>query len=104
MMENLNFKEWMEYPNDSKENTETEVLNLYFHSNLKIQEISSKTNVSIGEIYRILHKSGKPNRKNTNHDNVLLFHTSKVPIKKIAEFTGYSPRNVRYILARKNKE
>lgn len=104
MMENLNFKEWMDYPINPKETVETEVSNLYFHSNLKIQEISSKTNVSVGEIYRILHKTSKPNRKNTNHDNVLLFHKSNVPIKKIAEFTGYTPRNVRHILARKNKE
>lgn len=104
MMENLNFKEWMEYPISSKESKETEILNLYFHSNLKIQEISNKTDVSVGEIYRILHKTGKPNRKNTNHDNVLLYHKSNVPIKKIAEFTGYTARNVRHILARKNKE
>lgn len=102
-MENLNFKEWIEYSNISSESNETRVLNLYFQTKMKIKEISQETNVSVGDIYRILHKFGKPNRRNTNHENVLLFAKSNLPINKIAEFTGYSPRNIRYILGKNNK-
>jgi hypothetical protein len=100
-MENLNFKEWIEYSNVSNENDETKILNLYFQTKMKIKEISQATNVSVGDIYRILHKFGKPNRKSTNHENVLSFAKSNLPINKIAEFTGYSPRNIRYILRKK---
>jgi len=100
-MENLNFKEWAEYFDTFDKHKETEVINLYFQTKMQIKEISQKTNISVGEIYRILHKHGKPNRKSTNHENVLFFANSNLPINKIAELTGYSARNIRYILRKK---
>ena len=85
-----------------RRNTDWEVASLYFGSSkLTVQEISRKTGVSVAEIYRILERSGsKPNRQITNHHNVRLF--SHLPVPQIAELTGYTPRNVRYILS-KNK-
>lgn len=101
-MKNLNFKEWIELNEPSNNNKTFEVQKLYFNSNLKIQEISQQTGVSVGEIYRMINKNGKPNRRRTNHENVHLFANSNLNSKQIASLTGYSERNIRYIL-RKNK-
>lgn len=98
-MENLNFREWMEI--NQPQNNTLEVQRLYFNSNLKIQEISQQTGVSVGEIYRIINKSGKPNRRKLNHENVHLFSNSNLNSKQIAGLTGYSERNIRYILRKK---
>lgn len=103
MSKQLNFKEFI--ANIDQETryaySDVEVANMYFHnSDLKVQEISEKTARSIPEIYRIIHQFGTPNRLITNHDNVRSFADAGMPIPHIAELTGYSTRNVRYILNR----
>lgn len=78
-----------------------QVVNLYLDPGRKITEIASATNKSIAEIYRILHSYNvQPNRLRTNHQNVIDFATAGMRISQIAELTGYSPRNVRYILGK----
>jgi hypothetical protein len=92
----LNFKEFF-YAQDS---TDYDVISLY-HSNKKIDEIAIITNKSVAEIYRILHRNEiMPNRMRPNHQGVVDFASSGLSVNQIAELTGYTPRNVRYILAK----
>jgi hypothetical protein len=99
-MYNLNFKEWLGNPEPPKPVfVDSEIAGMYFHNpQVKVREIAEKTDKSVGEVYRILHQFGTPNRQINNHENVLSLASSGFPIKKIAEFTGYTPRNIRYIL------
>lgn len=88
----------MEFRDFLNENiSETDILGMY-HNKEKMRDISVRTGKSIAEIYRIIHRHGRPNRVGSNHHNVHYFADSGMPINKIAEFTKYSPRNVRYIL------
>jgi DNA-binding NarL/FixJ family response regulator len=82
--------------------SDQEIINIYLSTpEKKIQELSHETGKSVGEIYRILHNNQiTPNRLRTNHQNVLDFAASGMSVIQIAELTGYTPRNVRYILAK----
>jgi len=95
------FKEWFDEQNYSAH----AIVNLYNHNpDKKIKEIAQITGKSVGEIYRILHNFNvTPNRQKTNHHNVINFANSGYNIKQIADFTGYTERNVRYILANERK-
>lgn len=101
-MNTLRFKEWLTNLDAEKTHaslSDLEVANIYFHNpGIKVREIAEKANKSIAEVYRILHRFGTPNRQLPNHENVISFASAGFPIKKIAEFTGYTPRNIRYIL------
>ena len=100
-MDNLDFKEWFSFnpPSSQDDTSDFEIVNMYFRNpSLKIREIAEKTKKSTGEIYRILHEFGRPNRQNSNHETVISYKNAGFPISKIAEFTGYTPRNVRYII------
>lgn len=97
-MDTMNFRKFL---------TETEnhvfdwqVANLYYGSpELGVKEISEKTGKSIAEIYRIIERmGGRPNRQVTNHHNVHMFADAGVPLRQIANLTGYTERNVRIIL------
>lgn len=94
-----NFKEFFNH----KDYSEQELVSLYMNSPDKtIKEISEISNKSIGDIYRILHNYNIiPNRLKINHRNVFEFYNSGMSIYQIAELTGYTIRNVRYILAKK---
>lgn len=77
-----------------------EVVNLYLHERLKISEIASLTNRSI---YRILSKNDiNPNRLKRFHNPVKYFYESGLKTNDIAKITGYSPRNIRYIIKKGN--
>ena len=103
-MDALNFKEWFSHL-DTTPLSDSDIVNLYFHDpNMKVKEISLKSGKSIGEVYRILHKYGSPNRQITNHETVISYDQAGFPIKKIAEFSGYTPRNIRYILKKHKRE
>jgi len=82
--------------------TNDEIVSIYLNSpDKRITEISFITGKSVGELYRILHENGvKPNRLKVNHNNVFDFAYSGMSVQQIAELTGYTPRNVRYILAK----
>lgn len=82
--------------------TEQEIINFYLnHTHKRVHDLARETNTSVGDIYRILHSHNvKPNRLKTNTHNVLYFSDSGLPVSRIAELTGYTPRNVRYILSK----
>jgi hypothetical protein len=92
----MNFREFFELQDAPAQ----DALWLYFHNpNLSVRQIAAATGKSVAEVYRKVHSVGQPNRKHTtNHHNVLAFSDSGLSIQKIAELTGYTPRNVRYIL------
>jgi hypothetical protein len=91
------FKEWVNNPNGY---SDQEIVSIYNHNpDKKIKEISQITGKSVGEIYRILHNFNvTPNRLKVNHHNVVNFSNFGYNIPEIAAFTGYTERNVRYIL------
>jgi DNA-binding NarL/FixJ family response regulator len=78
-----------------------DVINVYLNSpTLRISEIAQKFSKSEGEIYRILHAHDiSPNRLKINHQKVQHLSHLGWGVKEIAEFTGYTPRNVRYIIS-----
>lgn len=98
------FKEFFQHCEQGYSDNET--IALYLNSpNKRIIEISTITGKSIGELYRILHSNGvKPNRLRTNHHNVIDFASSGMSVQQVAELTGYTPRNVRYILSKLTTE
>jgi len=59
---NLKFKEWLTNLDLAKPVfSDHEVASIYFHNHqMKVREIAEKTNKSIGEVYRILHRFGIP--------------------------------------------
>lgn len=81
--------------------TDMDVASLYFNNFEKrsVKEIAEITGRSVGEIYRILDRHHfRANRNRINHHGVLSLADQGFSPDKIAEFTGYTPRNVRYIL------
>ncbi len=80
--------------------SDLEVANMYLNNPvIQVREIAAKTERSVAEVYRILRRHGAmPNRMHINHDHVMSLADAGFPVQKIAEFTGYTPRNVRYIL------
>lgn len=98
----MDFKSYMQEKTEViLENKEHEVVNLYNHrSDMKIKDISEKTGVSIGEIYRILKKySNFPSRKRPNlSDHVKSYHQIGMGKKEIAYHTGYSERHIERII------
>lgn len=91
----MKFKEFL-----TQEYHDFEVNNLYFHNkDLKVKEVANRMNRSIGNVYRTIRQyGGQPNRAISNAHNVLNFANSGLKIDQIAQLTGYSPRNVRYII------
>jgi AraC-like DNA-binding protein len=79
-----------------------EVIDLYLgNPKVKISEIAQQFGRSEAEIYRILHAHDiSPNRLGINHQKVQNLSRLGWGIQEIAKFTGYTPRNVRYILAK----
>ena len=97
-MKETTFREFYELSEPNYQYSDTEIANWYFHnSNFKVKELATVTGKSVAEIYRIIHKHGIPNRTKTKHGVVINLSKSGLPVSKIAEFTGYTPRNVRYI-------
>ena len=103
-MENINFREFFSLTDaePTYQYSDAEIANLYFHNNgMKVRELAQMTGKSVGEMYRILHRHGQPNRRITNHNNVLAFADANLPVSKIADLTGYTSRHVRNILNNK---
>lgn len=89
---------FQQYENDY---SKQRVIELYLHSQKKVGEIAKDTGKSIGEVYRILHQHEiKPNRLRMNYKNVVDFAEAGLGTSQIAELTGYTTRNVRYILSK----
>ncbi len=97
------FKEFMEQRERSKE-SDFAVLNMYLHKS-KVEEIAQESGKSIGEIYRTLQRYNiSPNRLKSKHNHVLGFAQNGFTIGEIAKLTGYTQRNVRYILSNQLNE
>jgi hypothetical protein len=77
-----------------------EIVSLYHHHpDVSVKEIARLSGRSVGEVYRTLGRSGGfPNRQNPRHEDVRRFAQAGMKIPHIAQLTGYTPRNVRYIL------
>lgn len=76
-----------------------DILKSYF-SGEKISTISAETGKSTGEIYRILKRHNvSPNRLKSKHGQVLGLAKGGLNTGQISNLTGYSRRNVRYILS-----
>lgn len=86
----------------SDNQTDSEIISLYLNrSDIPISEIARMANKSEAEIYRILHAHDiTPNRLRVNHQKVHSLASIGWGIEQIAELTGYTTRNVRYILAK----
>lgn len=82
--------------------TDSKIISLYLNNpQIKITELAHQVGKSQGEIYRILHAHNVlPNRLKINHEKVIQLKNIGWNIAEIAQFTGYTPRNVRYILAK----
>lgn len=95
------FREFINAPG-----TDGEIINLYLNNpGLRISEIAHQSGKSEGEIYRILHANDvSPNRLRANHQKVYSLAHLGWNVRDIAELTGYTPRNVRYILAKSISE
>jgi len=82
--------------------TDGSIIQMYLqNSSMKVSEIALQTGKSQAEIYRILHQYEiQPNRLKKNYDKVMDLHNNGWNIKEIAAYTGYTSRNVRYILSK----
>ena len=106
-METLTFKQFLlneERMTAEQRLSDHDVASMYFgqYPNVKIRDIAYSTGRSVAEIYRIIHRHGGPNRLKNGHENVLSLAQSGLPPNRIAELTGYTPRNIWYIL-KKNR-
>lgn len=82
-------------------NGDNDVISAYLNSQLKISEIAQQFGKSEAEVYRILHANDiSPNRLKVNHQKVMHLAHLGWGIKEIAEFSGYTARNIRYILSK----
>jgi AraC-like DNA-binding protein len=81
---------------------ESDVVGFYLHHrDMPIKEIASRTGKSPAEIYRIIEKYGhEPNRLRSKHDHVNTFLAAGLRTKDIAQLTGYTSRNIRYLRRR----
>jgi len=97
----MNFRKFVEANESHAVFTDDDVVSMYFdgYARRSIKEIAAITGYSTGEIYRTLSRHHfRANRNRLNHHNVLSLASQGFSPNKIAEFTGYTPRNVRYIL------
>jgi AraC-like DNA-binding protein len=83
-----------------------DIINVYLNSpEIRISEIAQQFGKSEAEVYRILHANDiSPNRQKINHQKVQNLAHLGWAVREIAEFTGYTPRNVRYIIAKNISE
>ena len=80
--------------------TNAEVINLYLNrKGFSVSEIAQEVGRSEAEIYKLLRRHNiRPNRLKVHHDSVLSLAKVGWDVREIAKATGYTPRNVRYIL------
>lgn len=81
--------------------SETELVHIYLNNpSIKVTEIAKLSGQSLPEFYRLLRRNNvEPNRLKVNQHLVMRYREAGYPIPQIAQLTGYTTRNVRYILA-----
>lgn len=93
----MHFREWLKTLKPSQ--TEAEVVSNYLHNtHTPVNELIRQSGKSTGDFYRLLRANGIGNRHRSNHENVHSFAKTGLTTNQIADYTGYSPRNIRYIL------
>lgn len=95
-----------ELPTSDEETlSEDDILMLYHSPGITVRDICSRSGKSIGEVYRLLKRRNcMPNRNSDRHGSVSSLSEAGFSIQTIADLTGYTARNVRYILSKKPKE
>lgn len=85
---------------------EDSIINFYLGKpNVKISDIAKHFSISEGELYRRLHSNKIfPNRLKKNHENVLKMSKLGWNINEISKYTGYTTRNIRYILQQEKND
>lgn len=84
--------------------SEDEIIMLYHSPGITVRDISTQSGKSIGEIYRLLRRRNcAPNRASDRHGSVVDLSEAGFSIQTIADLTGYTARNVRYILSKKSE-
>ena len=91
----LGFQQYFKYGG-----ADGDVVSLYLNNpEMKMSELSKQVGKSQAEIYRILHAHDVlPNRLRVNHHKVVQLHGVGWDVNEIARLTGYTTRNVRYII------
>lgn len=95
----MNFSEWLK----SKDKmSDSEIVSHYLHNtHTPVNNLIDSSGKSTGGFYRLLRANGIGNRHRSNHENVRSFAKTGLSTSQIADFTGYSHRNIRYILNKK---
>lgn len=85
---------------------DSQVVNSYMsRPDMSVSSIGKMHGLSEREVYRVLRFNHvSPNRKSVHHEKVQSLSRMGWGIKDIAEFTGYTTRNVRYILNKQLRE
>lgn len=100
-MSTVSFREFIEMPDAGhRPFTDLELVSLYQQSPaVPVSELSVACGRSVPDFYRTLKRYHvEPSRLRTNQHLVLSYATQGYPVSEIARLTGYTPRNVRYIL------
>lgn len=97
----MNFKEFL--INEEINPSNLDIASMYFRGGESIRSLSLKTGKSIGDIYRIIHSFGKPNRMKKQHEFVKSLASSGMSSNLVSNFTGYSKRHVQNILKNDHK-
>lgn len=81
---------------------DSEVVNLYLHNPaVRVTELAQTAGISIPDFYRILKKFNvEPCRIGHSQGLVRSYHEDGYKPSEIASMTGYTPRNIRYILTK----
>jgi hypothetical protein len=89
----------------SDHDEDSNIISLYLNnSEIPISEIANRFKKSVAEIYRILHSHQIPlNRSKIHHHKVHSLNNMGWNVLDISKFTGYTPRNIRYIISKAAK-
>lgn len=100
-MSTESFREFIEQPDPAQRvYSDLELIQLYQQNpDIRVDDIMRMTGRNIAEFYRTLRRYNvSPSRLKTNHHLVVSYATQGYKVAEIAELTGYTARNVRYIM------
>jgi hypothetical protein len=92
----MNFRDFLESFNNF------EIIDSYFNRKEPVRNLSKSTGKSIGNIYRIIHSFGSPNRNKKNHYLVKSLNYNGLENRNISDITGYTTRQIRNIIKNGN--
>jgi hypothetical protein len=85
-------------------NVDSEIIHMYLNGGgVSVSDIGANYGKSETDVYRILRANSiNPNRKGVHHEKVRSLSRLGWGIREISSMTGYSTRNVRYIIKREH--